>query len=102
MIKATFMKKVPTTKGSANLYRLSQPVEFGWDDDGGLPKTRYIIISALVTANGQETYIFPASRFGDMLDTVEMKGSYRGGLSHKQAILNAGWELKEAYGVTII
>ncbi len=42
-----------------------------------------------------ETYIFPCTPEGNVTSWGELEGSYRGGLSHAQALLNAGYEIVE-------
>jgi len=91
-ITATFIKDLDGFNGHASLYKLSEPVGYGWDGDKG--KTEYVVVSAAnVLFSGNETYIFPANEKGNVSDWAEMAGSYRGGLSHEEAIINAGWTL---------
>jgi len=40
-----------------------------------------------------ETYIFPCTIDGTITDWGELQGSYKGGMSHAQALLNAGYEI---------
>ena len=42
-----------------------------------------------------ETYIFPCDVSGEVTSWGELDGSYRGGLSHAQALKNAGYEIVE-------
>jgi hypothetical protein len=52
----------------------------------------FIITSAVINPySGAETYIFPANSQGEMLGWLELKGSYRGGLSHSAALIRAGY-----------
>lgn len=69
-------------RGSANLYRLDPP----------LSESEYVVVSAsVVPYSGPETYIFPATEGGEIADGGELDGSYRGGLDHELALLNAGY-----------
>lgn len=87
-IIATQIKQLDGWKGDARLFRLSQPIEV--EDT----KTEYVIVSAVVARfSGAETYIFPAHEDGRPISYRELDGSYRGGLSHREAIECAGWEL---------
>lgn len=73
--------------GNAALYELSANVEYG---DG--QKTRFVIASAAtVPFSGPETYIFPASETGEVLDWLELDGSTRGVLDHGCALRAAGF-----------
>jgi hypothetical protein len=92
-ITATFIKDLNGFSGHASLYKLSEPVGYGWDGEKG--KTEFVVVSAAnVMFSGNETYIFPADEKGEVTDWGEMPGSYRGGLSHEEAISNAGWTLQ--------
>lgn len=94
-ITATFVKDVSENfTGSAKLWKLSYPVNYGWgnDEEDGGKKTNYIVTSAAVVMfSGAETYIFPSDEIGNVIDWGEMNGSFRGSLDHEQAIENAGW-----------
>ena len=72
--------------GEARLYRLSEPIGWGYDYDTGQYEktTEYVIVSAVVAfGDGPETYIFPADAEGIVLDWSELDGSYRGDLNHE-------------------
>ena len=88
MITATFVRHVRT--GGKQLYRLSEPVKYGWGKDRS---TRYVVVSAAHVLGEVETYIFPSDSTGHILDWLEMPGSTKGTLSHETAIRNAGWVL---------
>ena len=78
-------------RGEAKLYELSEPMTYGWDED---KTTAHVIVSAVVAMfSGPETYIFPASPDGEIIEYGEMAGSYRGGLCHEKALQNAGFAL---------
>ena len=77
-------------RGDARLFELSYPVNYG---EG---KTNFVAVSAVDDIySGPETYIFPTKEDGEVLDWCELNGSYRGGLDHKQALNDAGYEVKE-------
>ena len=83
--KAVYMQGVSGWRGDASLYKLDPP----------MGDHEYVIVSA-VNAYGTEpeTYIFPADEEGEATSMVELSGSYKGGLSHKQALENAGYEVQ--------
>lgn len=92
MIRAELVKHLEGFSGDASLYKLSEPISYGYDDLGGT--TPYVVVSAtVVLGSGPETYIFPADEHGHILNWSELPGSFRGDLDHVQAIENAGWEL---------
>lgn len=93
MKTATFVKKlVDGFTGDAKLYKLSEPMEYGWDEK---KKTDFVIVSATnVIFSGPETYIFPASEDGKIVDWGELDGSFQGGLDHERALAGAGYEIK--------
>lgn len=65
------------------------------DFDGGVHQ--HVVVSSVIAPyTGPETYIFPSNAAGDVISYSELDGSYRGGLDHKQALENAGYEVKEA------
>lgn len=56
----------------------------------------YVVVSAAYTTDhGPETYIFGADKNGTIMAWRELKGSFVGGLNHKQALANAGYTVKE-------
>jgi hypothetical protein len=103
---AKFVKNMPNGefRGKASLYRLSHPVSYYFYDDNCNfyddnckeihKETSYVIVSAVIAMfSGPETYIFPTTETGEILNWGELDGSYRGGLNHDTALLNAGYEL---------
>jgi hypothetical protein len=81
----------PVNKGAQGvqrLYRLN-PVMLGWDGDAH----EYVVVSAVQTILGPETYVFAADESGVITKWTELDGSYRGGLSHEEALRNAGYEV---------
>lgn len=99
MIKtAKFIKKLSNFRGDARLYEVNPPVNFNEDYDTGEYKqsTSYVVVSAAIAPfSGPETYIFPADKTGKIIDWLELNGSYQGGLDHKLALTNAGYEIIE-------
>ena len=93
MKTATFMKELYGYTGTAKLYRLSEPVEYGYEV---AETTEYVVVSAtFVMFSGPETYIFPADESGNVLIWSELAGSYKGGLSHVCALNDAGFAVEQ-------
>lgn len=85
-MKATLIENLVGWNGDARLYRVDPPMTY--DDD---KKTNYVVVSAVnVPPYGPETYIFPATRLGEVLDWLELPGSFRGALDHTRALEGAG------------
>ena len=97
MKTATFVEDRNGWNGHASLYKLSHAVEYNGprsDNDPPAKRTQYVIVSAVVApATGEETYVFPADAQGKVLSWTELDGSYRGGMSHTEALWQAGFEL---------
>ena len=49
-------------------------------------KHPFVVVSAIRHDWAHETYIFPANAEGDITDWHELPGSYRGGMSHEEAL----------------
>lgn len=89
---ATFVRALSGWRGDARLYRLSEPLA----PDYGEERTpaEYVIVSAVVAAySGPETYIFPATADGAVVNYGELPGSFRGALDHAAALDNAGYAI---------
>lgn len=84
----TYIEGEPFTT-DARWYRLSTPLE----DYLGEMKSSYVIVSAVTLDTGPETYIFPCDSHGQVVRFREMRGSFRGGLDHEEALNNAGYEV---------
>lgn len=67
----------------ARVYWLSEPLA---DSDR-------VIVSASMLPGYPETYIFPCDNHGTITGWCELKGSYRGGLDHAEALRGAGYEV---------
>lgn len=88
---ATLIKdKLEGFRGHAALYRLTPPIK----------DYEYVIASAVTTmqfgGDGPETYLFPATAEGEIVNFGELPGSMKGTLSHAEALLNAGYSLAKA------
>lgn len=70
--------------GVAHLYKVNPPHE----------GHNYVIVSA-TNISGPETYIFGANKDGQVLNWVELGGSFQGGLDHAEALRNAGYKIGE-------
>lgn len=76
--------------GHAALYELDPPIK------GKNKKShkRVIVSTANVMFSGPGTYIFPAKAdTEDVEDWGELKGSYRGGMSHSKALEGSGYSI---------
>ena len=96
--KATLIRELDTTSTGATvkLWRMEPPLkDNSWDDEE--PESHEFVVTSAVVASfsGPETYIFPASKDGKILDFGELPGSYRGDLDHDRAIEGAGYVIRE-------
>lgn len=95
-MQATFIRGLSGFRGDARLYHVEPPVKWvkGYDADWNpvYCDTEYVIVSAVtVEYSGPETYIFPANQKGKVSSWEELRGSYRGGLDHAEALRRAGY-----------
>lgn len=76
--------------GVAKLFELSEPVQYDYDWSTELPtkNTNYVIVSAIDSIIGKETYIFPSDKEGNILGWEELDGSYRGEMNIERALNN--------------
>ena len=87
MKTATPVKQLGDFNGYAMLYRLSEALE---DYDGC--KHEHVVVSAVdVMFSGPETYIFGADENGEIVNWMELPGSFRGALDHNEALEGAGY-----------
>lgn len=87
-MKATLIKNLAGWTGDARLYKVDPPMTY--DDK----KTNYVVVSATTAVfSGPETYIFPANQHGEILNWLELPGSFRGGLDHTSALEGAGYSI---------
>src|SRR4030042_1439614 len=93
---ATFIKDLDGFKGEARLYKVSPPVKWGGDYDGGdTGETKYLVVSGVYAMfSGPETYIFPADENGKVVDWGELDGSFQGGIDHVRALENSGYTVR--------
>jgi hypothetical protein len=74
-------------RSNQRLYRCNPPL------DGH----EYVIVSgADAFGQGEETYIFPATKKGVVSNWGELHGSYKGSINHEQALKNAGYKIKKS------
>ena len=72
------------------LYSLNPPIK---DHDG--KKHRYVIVSSIVAYfTGPETYIFPATKSGEITSWGELPGSMQGTMEAKDALECAGYTVQ--------
>ena len=77
-------------------YRVNPPLPYTCTLSDAKLTTEYLAVSAAdVTGSGPETYIFPADEDGEVLDWLELEGSYKGGLDHERALRGAGYVIVE-------
>jgi hypothetical protein len=96
MATATELKRLKDFTGDARLFQLSEPVAYDYDYDTEQYKssTEFVVVSAAdVMFSGPETYIFPANAEGEVIHWGELDGSFKGGLDHRRALTNAGFEV---------
>jgi hypothetical protein len=95
MKKAYFKGNPDGFCGDARLYRLSEAVPYT-DLHDNSHTTRYVVVSRVnVPFSGPETYAFPASPDGDVLDWGELPGSTRGPAAHESVLAAMGFKLTE-------
>lgn len=90
-MKAKFIKDMNNFRGVAKLYEVSPNISFGDNEN-----TTFIVVSKIDNEFGQETYIFPASEDGEIVDYCELDGSQKGDISHEDVLRDAGYEICEA------
>ena len=86
------VKWLDNFRGTAALFKLTPAIiDVNYDDV--VNTYEYVIVSAAnVPFSGPETYIFPSNENGEVVDWVELDGSFRGSLDIWQALRNAGYE----------
>ena len=98
---ATFVKTLDNFQGNARLYKLSEPLaqDRRWwneSEEDESPSYNYVVVSAAnVPYSGPETYIFGATKDGEVLDWGELPGSFRGSRDHQAALIGAGYKVFE-------
>lgn len=86
-MNATFVRELDDMRGSATLWKLSEPYTLRkWDDETG-QSVEYIVTSAVEAPfSGPETYVFPANEAGEIVDWGDLPGSFRGSLDQVKAL----------------
>lgn len=98
MKTATEIRRLKDFTGDARLFQLSEPMpwDYDWETEQNKALTSFVVVSAAsMMFSGPETYIFPANEAGEVINWGELEGSYRGGLSHRAALLNAGYVISD-------
>lgn len=86
-ITAEFVKEITGNRADQRLYSLSEPYDVKSWADGTVERTiTHVVTSAVSTYSGPETYLFAADEEGDVIDWMELPGSFRGSLDHDAAI----------------
>lgn len=88
MKTATLVCELANFRGDTRLYSLSEPAKAHNDVE-----VDHVIVSAVSPLSGPKTHIFPSNAKGEVLDWLEMPGSFRGELNHAKALLNAGYTI---------
>lgn len=93
--------RLPGFVGNARLYRLEPMISYSQFEDGEEFRSvevqhlsRYVIVSGVANAYACETYIFPASPEGEVVDWGELPGSFQGRVDHEEALNRAGYEVR--------
>lgn len=88
---------IPGFTGHAAVYELSPPMEWKNWLTKRKKTAKYVVVSATSAAAAivgePETYIFKSTKTGKVKEWGELDGSYRGGLSHEEALNGAGYEI---------
>lgn len=79
-------RQVSPVGAEQRIWNVHPPVKYGYKDDR--KTTNYVMTSAVIVLNQPETYIFPCTEDGKVLDWGELPGSFEGGLHHNQAIMD--------------
>lgn len=93
---AKFVRDLHEFTGQASLYKLSTPIAQTRYTEVGEEEIfhEYVVVSkANVPFSGPETYIFPADKFGEVVNWSELDGSMRGSYSHEDVLREAGYEV---------
>lgn len=85
---ARFVKKMDGWRGDAALYELSEPLD-GY--------SKVVVSAAYPMFSGPETLIFAWDEEKNRVTSFsELDGSFRGEMSHKTALANAGYYIEGA------
>lgn len=79
----TFVKDLEGFTGTAKLWKVEPFVEYEWSEDlGRMLATDHVVTSATRSLGEPETYAFPATPEGEVLDWGELPGSINGVMDH--------------------
>jgi len=92
--RAVFVRRLDK-KGAGRVYRLDPPLLLGYGRNGS---AEHVWVSATTVAGQPETYIFACDPDGQVLDWGELRGSYKGGLDHVEALRLAGYRISRPTG----
>lgn len=83
---AEFVRNLEGFRGEVKLYKLSKPVPYYNYSEEPLPLTDHIVISAVNFP--METFIFPATSNGEVINWAELPGSEKYIMDHDRALAN--------------
>ena len=83
MNTATFIKNLTDMRGDARLYRMDPPYQ----------NNEYVVVSAVNTYSGPETFMFASNENGHIEDYLELPASIVGELNHTRVLTNAGYTI---------
>lgn len=89
----TFVKTINNEpKRKQAVYKTDEPVTVT-GDFGCTVTSQYFLVSAVVAFDhgGQETFIFASDEEGNPITWIELPGSRRGTMSHRQVLEEAGY-----------
>jgi hypothetical protein len=90
MATATFVKNLDGFNGNATLYRVNPPLKsYSGEDEYAL-----VVVSAVVAFGYPETFIFGADEDGEVMNWLELPGSFKGALDHTRALRDAGYDVE--------
>jgi len=86
-MEATYVRNLDGWHGDVRLYKLSEPYTMSDWNGQETGTCEYVAVSATVAMfSGPETYVFPCSEDGTVIDWGELPGSFQGSLDHQAAI----------------
>lgn len=99
-MKATILRDTfPGMKGDKLLLRMDPPLassEFNPDTNEYEPVAHEYVVSSATTVLGEpETYLFPATRDGEIVNWRELEGSQKGTLSHADVLAALGYAIED-------
>lgn len=82
--------------GDQITYKVVPPVEwteYGFDGDQVARQSDHVWVSAVNNMFAHETYIFPATPEGTVIDWMELEGSAKNTMSHAEVLTAAGYTI---------